>query len=107
LHTRIKTELILLLSMMIEVLDPTYEGDTSSFKYAAGLKNLKGATVGIISNGKKGTFHFFNALEDLLTKKYKAGKVIQVVKKNYSAPAEEEIMKEVKKWDAAIAGVGD
>ena len=43
--------------MTIEVLDPTYEGDTSSFKYAAGLKNLKGATVGIISNGKKGTFH--------------------------------------------------
>ena len=93
--------------MTIEVLDPTFEGDTSSFKYAAGLKNLKGATVGIISNGKKGTFHFFNALEDLLTKKYKAGKVIQVVKKNYSAPAEGEIMKKVNKWDAAIAGVGD
>ena len=57
--------------MTIEVLDPTYDGDTSSFKYAAGLKNLKGATVGIISNGKKGTFHFFNALEDLLIKKYR------------------------------------
>ena len=93
--------------MTIEVLEPTIEGDTSSFKYAAGLKNLKGATIGIISNGKKGTFHFFNALEDQLTKKYKAGEVIRVVKKNYSAPAEEEIMKEVKKWDAAIAGVGD
>ena len=92
---------------MIEVLDPTYEGDTSSFKYAAGLKNLKGATVGIISNGKKGTFHFFNALEDLLKKKYKAGEVIQVVKKNYSAPAEEKTMEEVKNWDATIAGVGD
>ena len=93
--------------MTIEVLDPTFEGDASSFKYAAGLDNLKGATVGIISNGKKGTFHFFNALEDLLKKKYKSGKVIRVVKKNYSAPAEEEIMKEVKEWDAAIAGVGD
>ena len=93
--------------MTIDVLDPTYEDYTSTFKSAEGLDNLKGATVGIISNGKKGTFHFFNALEDLLTKKYKAGKVIQVVKKNYSAPAEEEIMKEVKKWDAAIAGVGD
>ena len=93
--------------MTIDVLDPTYEGSTSSFEYAAGLENFKGATVGIISNGKKGTFHFFNALEDLLTKKYKAGHVIRVVKKNYSAPAEEEIMKEVKNWDAAIAGVGD
>ena len=93
--------------MTIEVLDPTFEGDASSFKYAAGLDNLKGATVGIISNGKKGTFHFFNALEDLLIKKYKAREVIRVVKKNYSAPAEEEIMKEVKKWDAVITGVGD
>ena len=93
--------------MTIEVLDPTYEGDTSSFKYAAGLENLKGAKIGIISNGKKGTFQFFNALENLLTKKYKVGEVIRVVKKNYSAPAEEEIMKEVNKWDAAIAGVGD
>ena len=93
--------------MTIRVLDPTFEGNTSSFKFAAGLENLKGSTVGIISNGKKGTFHFFNVLEDLLTKKYKAGKVIRVVKKNYSAPAEEKIMNEVKNWDATIAGVGD
>tara|TARA_B100001540_G_scaffold181141_1_gene159813 strand:- start:162 stop:443 length:282 start_codon:yes stop_codon:yes gene_type:complete len=93
--------------MMIEVLDPTYEDDGSSFRYASGLENLENATVGIISNGKKGTFHFFNTMENLLKKKYKVGKVIRVVKKNYSAPAEEKIMKEVKNWDATIAGVGD
>ena len=92
---------------MIEVLDPTYEDDGSSFRYASGLENLENATVGIISNGKKGTFHFFNTMENLLKKKYKVGKVIRVVKKNYSAPAEENILKEVKNWDAAIAGVGD
>ena len=93
--------------MMIEVLDPTYEDDGSSFRYASGLENLENATVGIISNGKKGTYHFFNAMENMLKKKYKVGKVIRVVKKNYSAPAEEKIMKEVKNWDATIAGVGD
>ena len=92
---------------MIEVLDPTYEDDGSSFRYASGLENLENATVGIISNGKKGTFHFFNTMENLLKKKYKVDKVIRVVKKNYSAPAEEKIMKEVKNWDATIAGVGD
>ena len=92
---------------MIEVLDPTYEDDGSSFRYASGLENLETAPVGIISNGKKGTFHFFNTMENLLKKKYKVGKVIRVVKKNYSAPAEEKIMMEVKNWDAAIAGVGD
>ena len=42
--------------MMIEVLDPTYEDDGSSFRYASGLENLENATVGIISNGKKALF---------------------------------------------------
>ena len=38
--------------MTIEVLNPTYEGEANSFKYAAGLGNLKGTTVGIISKRK-------------------------------------------------------
>ena len=93
--------------MTIEVLDPTHEGDLRAFKIASGLKELKGAKVGLISNGKRGTYPFFNSLEELLKTKYEVGDVIRVVKKNYSAPAEEEIMTEVKKWDAVIAGVGD
>ncbi len=93
--------------MSIQVLNPTHEGDFKSFKAAKGLKSLKGAKVGIISNGKKGTFHFFNALEELLIKNHGVKKVIRVVKKNYSAPAESEIFAEVKKWDAVVAGVGD
>ena len=93
--------------MMIEVLDPTYEDKTTFFRFAPGLETLHSAKVGIISNGKKGTSHFFNAMENLLKNKYKVGKLIRVVKNNYSAPAEEKILKEVKNWDAAIAGVGD
>ena len=93
--------------MTIQVLNPTHEGDFKSFKAAEGLKSLKGAKVGIISNGKKGTFHFFNALEELLIKNHGVKKVIRVVKKNYSAPAEPEIFTEVKKWDVVVAGVGD
>ena len=93
--------------MTIEVLDPTHEGDSRQFKIASGLKELKGAKVGLISNGKRGTYPFFNALEELLKTKYEVGDVIRVVKKNYSAPAEEEIMTEVIKWDAVIAGIGD
>ena len=93
--------------MTIEVLDPTHEGDSGEFKIASGLKYLKGSRIGLISNGKRGTLPFFNALEELLKSKYEVKEVIRVVKKNYSAPAEEEIMTEVKKWDAVIAGVGD
>ena len=93
--------------MTIEVLDPTHEGDSREFKIASGLKDLKGSRIGLISNGKRGTLPFFNALEELLKSKYEVREVIRLVKKNYSAPAEEEIMTEVKKWDAVIAGVGD
>ena len=93
--------------MSIQVLNPTHEGDSNFFKAAEGLISLKGAKVGIISNGKKGTFHFFNALEELLIKNHGVKKVIRVVKKNYSAPAESEILTEVKKWDAVVTGVGD
>ena len=93
--------------MTIEVLDPSHEGDSRELNIASRLKELKGAKVGLISNGKRGTYPFFNALEELLKTKYEVGDVIRVVKKNYSAPAEEEIMTEVKKWDAVIAGVGD
>ena len=93
--------------MTIEVLDPTHEGDSREFKIASGLKDLKGSRIGIISNGKRGTYSFFNALEELLKSKYEVKEVIRVVKKKNSAPAEEEIMTEVKKLDAVIAGVGD
>ena len=95
--------------MTIEVLDPTHEGDSREFKIASGLKDLKGSRIGpyLFQMVKEGPILFFNALEELLKSKYEVKEVIRVVKKNYSAPAEEEIMTEVKKWDAVIAGVGD
>ena len=41
--------------MSLEILDPTHEGDSGSFALASRLSALDGATVGIISNGKKNT----------------------------------------------------
>ena len=75
--------------MTITILDPTHEEDSKVFQMASGLKNLKGARIGFISNGKK------------------VGEVVRVVKKNYSAPADTEIMNQVPKWDAVVTGVGD
>ena len=40
--------------MTITILDPTHEEDSKVFQMASGLKNLKGARIGFISNGKKG-----------------------------------------------------
>ena len=56
--------------MTITILAPTHEEDTKVFQMASGLKNLKGVRIGIISNGKKGTYPFFNVLESLLKNEY-------------------------------------
>ena len=93
--------------MTITILDPTHEEDSKVFQMASGLKILKGARIGFISNGKKGTYPFFNDKESLLKNEYEVGEVVRVVKKNYSAPATTEIMNQVTKWDAVVIGVGD
>ena len=67
--------------MTITILDPTHEEDSKIFQMAAGFKNLIGARIGFISNGKNGT--------------------------SPSAPAATEIMYQVTKWDAVVTGVGD
>ena len=64
-------------------------------------------TVGIISNGKEGTAHFFAHLERVLRGRFGVAGVVQRVKSNLSAPAERAIMDEAAGWDAAITGVGD
>jgi hypothetical protein len=93
--------------MSIEFLDPSYEGASDAFALAPRLRTLEGATVGIISNGKKNTKPFFDAMEKELLSTYGVAKVVRRTKWNYSAPAEQEIMQEAKTWDALIAGIGD
>ena len=93
--------------MTITILDPTHEEDSKVFQMASGLKNLKGARIGFISNGKKGAYPFLNVLGSLLKNEYEVGEVFLVVKKNYSSPAATEIMNQVTKWDAVVTGVGD
>jgi len=93
--------------MRIEVLDPSHESEAREFAPAKRLQTLKGATVGIISNGKKGTKPFFDAVERALVDGYGVAKVVRLTKANYSAPAEPEILNEAERWQALIAGVGD
>ncbi len=92
---------------MMEILDPTHEGDSPDFAPASRLLSLEGATIGVISNGKKSTKPFFDALERELVEKHGVATVVRRTKSNYSAPADAEIMDEAKKWDALVAGVGD
>ena len=93
--------------MPIEVLDPTYEDDSSSFTLADRPASLEGLTVGVISNGKQGARPFFDALERELRSRHGVAQVVRVTKPNYSAPAGSEIMDRARQWHALVAGVGD
>ena len=93
--------------MTLRVLDPTWEENAAGFVLAPRLPGLEGSTVGIISNGKKGTAPFFDHLAGLLGARHGVAKVVLRVKRSFSAPAERAIMDEAAQWSAAIAGVGD
>lgn len=93
--------------MTIEVLDPTHGDHLSDFALAARLPTVRGATIGIISNGKQGTRRFFDALATELIDTYGAADVVRVTKANYSAPADADVLDRAKEWNALVAGVGD
>ncbi len=105
--------------MVIEVLNPTYDESADGFvpaprlvpASAPGAESatgpLAGLTVGVISNGKRGTLAFFDALDSELRSRYGAAEVVRVVKPNYSAPAGDDIMDLARQWHAVVAGIGD
>lgn len=93
--------------MSIEILDPTHETGSVEFHAADRLKSLRGATVGIISNGKKGTQTFFDVFENELKQRHHVAKVVRLIKANYSAPVDRALLGEAQKWNALVAGIGD
>lgn len=93
--------------MSIQFLDPTHEAGSSEFAPAPRLASLKGATVAIISNGKKNTKPFFDAVEQELRQRQGVADVVRLTKSNYSAPVEPDLLVEAEKWQAIISGIGD
>jgi hypothetical protein len=93
--------------MSIEFLDPTHEADARNFAAAKRLRSLRDTTIGIVSNGKKGTKPFFDALDRDLRQQYGVAEVVLLTKSNYSAPAEAGLLHDAAKWHALISGIGD
>lgn len=91
---------------MIEFLDPTHGETANQFTPAARLGSLSGVTIGLLSNGKKGTEPFFAALAEQFLE-LGVAEVDRVTKSNYSAPAEPAVMDRAKRWHAMVAGIGD
>ena len=92
---------------MIEFLDPGHETESTAFHPAPRLDSLAGKVVAIVSNGKKGTRTFFDALARALREHHDVAEVIRLTKRNYSAPVEVELLHASARWHALVAGVGD
>lgn len=93
--------------MSLQVLDPTNETVPPLGQPAPRLASLAGRTVGIISNGKEGTGGFFNHLERVLRDRFDVAHVVRRIKSNYSAPADPDIVDELRRWQAVVTGIGD
>ena len=93
--------------MTFEVLDPTHEDDLASFRTAPKLATLQGIRLAVISNGKKGTKPFFDALELNLIDDQGVEEVVRLTKDNYSAPVDAGLLADAAQWDALVTGVGD
>jgi hypothetical protein len=93
--------------MVLQVLDPTNETAPPLGKPAQRLVSLAGGTIGFISNGKEGTTGFFNHLDRILRGTFGVADVVRRVKSSYSAPADADIVDELRRWQAVVTGVGD
>ena len=92
---------------MIIVLEPTYDEEAQPLVLAPRPLELRGAVVGIISNGKSNTKPFFDHLERMLREEWQVADVVRRTKGNYSAPAEAALLAEAAGWAVCFAGVGD
>jgi len=93
--------------MVLQVLDPTNETVPPVGQPTPRLASLAGKTVGFISNGKEGTTGFFAHLDRMLRQELGVAEVIRRVKSNYSAPADPDIVDELRRWQAVVTGIGD
>ena len=93
--------------MVLQVLDPTSEAAPPLGRPAPRPASLAGATVGFISNGKEGTKGFFAHLDRMLREQFGVADVVMRTKSNFSAPADRDIVDEIRRWQAVVTGIGD
>lgn len=91
----------------MDYLDPSHESAAQPFALAPRLATLEGKVVAIVSNGKKGTRPFFDALEKEFFERYRVAEVVRLTKDNYSAPVEPPLLRDSARWHALVSGIGD
>src|ERR1700686_4671983 len=90
--------------MILRVFDPTNERKPAGGKPAPRPASLAGKTIGFISNGKEGTAGYFAHLDRMLRQEFGVADIVLRRKSNYSAPADGNIVAEIKNWKARGTG---
>lgn len=88
-------------------LDPTFEERTATRAAAPPLVSLRGATVGLLSNGKTNVAPFLDEVDSLLRSEHGVAEVVRLRKPNMSAPAPADVMRDLVACDAAFSAIGD
>jgi hypothetical protein len=71
------------------------------------LKTLKGKTVAMLDISKPGGNIFLDRLEEILTERYGAGRVIRVMKPTFAKPAPQEVLDQIRGADAMVEALAD
>ena len=94
---------------MTRILDPTVGSPTSaSLTHAPRPTALRGATIGLLANGKSNGMLLLDRIAERLRERDAIADVVRVSKTNASAPvAEEEAALLAKHCAAVITAIGD
>jgi 23S rRNA G2069 N7-methylase RlmK/C1962 C5-methylase RlmI len=93
--------------MPIVVLDPTTQSDTQTNQLATRLPSLVGRRVGVLDNRKANADRLFDLVETILRERYAAQVVVRCQKPDFSRPAPDSMLRELRDCEAVITGVGD
>ena len=98
--------------MTSAILDPT--GLTVAHEAKPGLRarapraDLRGATIGLLENGKQNARLFLEEVADILRERYGAGEATLRRKENFAAPAPPELIDALSaESDLVVIGIGD
>jgi len=95
---------------VFRILDPTLPapGRAAQIGAAARPAGLRGATVGLLANGKTNGMSFLDRVAARLAERHAIGELVRVTKSNASAPARaEDADRLAKQCAAVVTAIGD
>jgi hypothetical protein len=93
--------------MPITVLNPTSQSENQSHGLALPLTSLRGSVIGVLDNSKVNADRIFQHVQSILLEQYGVRELLWRRKHDFSRPAPEQLLAELRACDAIITGIGD